>query len=48
MSERKTRADTSGLIDVKNQVIPDEFFAATLKQAESHLLLTSIMEALKQ
>lgn len=57
MSERKTsidippiisatRTDTSGLINLKNQVIPDEFFAATLKQAEFHTALEEFINAM--
>ncbi|KKK47906.1 hypothetical protein LCGC14_3150460 [marine sediment metagenome] len=40
-------SDTSGLINLKNQLqlIPDEFFAATLKQAELHTALEEFINA---
>ncbi len=41
-------SDTSGLINLKNQLqlIPDEFFAATLKQAELHTALEEFIDAM--
>ena len=57
MSERKTsifippiisamRTDTSGLIKLKNQVIPDEFFTATLEHARFHTALEEFINAM--